>query len=81
MFKILVLVKAMNSEISIPNSIKSTIDKAKEPFVIRNVLKWDILNWNLLDWSKELGDEQLQMRCGKNVPTTVRMHFLYGFLS
>lgn len=62
-----------------PSDIKTIISKAKEPLVIRNIIKWDILKWSLLDWNEKLGNEELQTRCGKNLPTPVRINYLQVF--
>lgn len=61
----------MNVLLPNPEEIKNIISTSKEPLLFRNVLKWDILSWSLVDWNKELGKEELQIRCGKNLPTSV----------
>lgn len=64
-----------------PEEIKNIINTFKEPLLFRNILKWDILSWGLVDWNKELGEEELVIRCGKNLPTLVCIcnltHFRY----
>lgn len=54
-----------------PSEIKSIITNSKEPLIFHNLLKWDILKWNLVDWNKNLGKEELQVRCGKILRTSV----------
>lgn len=64
----------MSAQLPSPESIKSIITNAREPLIIRNCLKWDILNWSLLKWNEILKNEELQTRCGRNLPTPVSLY-------
>lgn len=70
----------MNVDMPNPEQLRDIINTSKEPIIFCNILNWNILNWNLADWNRELGEEELHARCGKNLRTIVCLGILNPFV-
>ncbi|XP_066262704.1 HSPB1-associated protein 1 [Euwallacea similis] len=52
-----------------PLDLREIILNTQEPLRVKDQIKCDLISWNLDKWNEELGNEQLQFRCGKNLYT------------